>query len=175
MSGLVIAIIGAIVGGLVTWLMGIGDRKQAKQTLAAQEAASKAQMRIAELEAERSQVDAFSRFRPRTRILDADNLVNQIVRLEADEPFQVEYVEYLNAEEAKIASETINRSGTVIDIPINESFLNEIRRVGPWVKEYDLSAQFIFRFCIIKAGLSKLHTHKALIKPDSQNRVRVLG
>ena len=76
MNALIIAIIGAIVGGLVTWLMGIGDRKQAKQTLAAQEATSKAQTRIAELEAERSQLDAFSRFRPRTRVLDSGDSSN---------------------------------------------------------------------------------------------------
>jgi uncharacterized membrane protein YqiK len=85
MSALLIALIGAVVGALggsgLTWLLGASDRAQAKKALEAQEkvldaqqklleaqqAAAQAQTQIAKLEAERDQREFFNQFSPKVR------------------------------------------------------------------------------------------------------------
>jgi hypothetical protein len=181
MNGLWLALAGAALGSLVTWLLGSGDRKLAKEGLAAQQAASKAQTKLAEVEAERSNADNFARFSPRIRILGAP--AQQSIRLESPESFNVEYLEYLNGIGAKVGSEAINRSGTVVEIPINAQFLMEVNNIGPWTDHSRMSAEIAFRFNIHKSGYSKHVTHTGQIRQEFKHSatggmnvvVRVIG
>lgn len=155
-------VVGALVGSVITYMLGADDRKQARLTLKAQQAASEAQQKVAVLQERQSQVEAFDRFLPLVKIILLSG--NQFARLEAVEPFQVESIDYLNANGAKVTSEVVNKSGTTVDIQISEDALNGIRRVGPWLKAYDLSAEVTLRFNLQKEGQRKHHTYKGIIK-----------
>jgi len=164
MHELLIAAVGAIFGSLITWALGAGDRKLAKEVLAAQEAAGRAQAKIAELEGDRKEADTFTRFRPRIQILGAPG--QQSIKLEASEPFDVEEIEYLNGIEARVASEAVNRSGTGIEIPIITGYLTEVNNIGPWIDNSRMLTEIIFRFSIRQSGHSKQVTHKGQIKQE---------
>jgi len=167
MHEFLIAAVGAIVGSLITWALRAGDRKLAKETLIAQEAAGRAQAKIAELEGARNKADTFTRFRPRIQILGAPG--QQSIRLEASEPFDVEEIEYLNGIGARVASEAVHRSGTVIEIPITTRYLTELNNIGPWIDNSHISTEMIFRLNIQQSGHSKQVTHKAQIKQEFQH------
>jgi hypothetical protein len=103
--------------------------------------------------------------------------------LESPESFDVEYVEYLNGTGAKVGSEPINRSGTVIEIPINAQFLIEINNIGPWTDHGRTSAEIAFRFDIHRSGYSKQVIHTGQIRQEIKHSstggmyvvVRVIG
>jgi hypothetical protein len=143
MASLLLTLLGALAGAALTWLLGRNDRILAKE-------AAGFQRRIAGLEAERSRAENLLRFRPSGKILG--NEKSQILRLEADEPFEVESVDYLNANEARLASESVGKSGVLVEIPIREDHLVQIMNFGPYVHEYDHSAAMVFRVNIRKNG-----------------------
>lgn len=166
-----LTLLGAFVGSLVTWMLGARDRAQAKKALAAQQAASDAQQRIAQLEAERSRYEALARFVPKSEIVEHEG--KQFIRLGADDSFEVESIDYLTANEARVASRPVGKTGKIVEVPIDEAPLVEIRRLGPWVSTFDLSAEVTFRFHLRKDGQYKEYRHKGLIKPELKGSVQV--
>jgi hypothetical protein len=182
------AVIGAIFGAGMTYLMGAEDRKRARLTLDAQREASKsqreaseAQQKLAELQGHQTRLEAFDRFTPRVELLL--NSGKQFVRLEAAEPFHVESMDYLNATGAKIASRAIDQNEMTITVPIEEEPLNTIRRVGPWVNYNDLSAHVILRFNLRRGQQTKQIMHNGIIRQlntdigggRSANIVQIVG
>ena len=165
MHEVIIAAVAAAFGSLVTWMLGASDRKQAGKTLAAQKEASEAQQKLAVLEAQRSEFDAFSRFVPRVQIVDGDK-AKPYLMLEADEPFEVEVMDYMTENQTNVASQQVGKIGRRIEVPINWTHLTQVRKLGPWVSTYELSAQVIFRFHLRKDGQYKQHLHSGLVKQN---------
>jgi hypothetical protein len=161
MVELLIAVIAALVGAAVSWALGSGDRKQARQALSTQQALLATQQRVAELEAERSQREALTSFVPRTRVFAHGT--DQFVRLEAAETFQVESMDYLNGTGAKFWSQSVDQTGISINIPLDQNRLTEIRNAGPWTNAWDHSAEASLRFDISKSGQPKQYAHKILL------------
>jgi hypothetical protein len=158
-----IALLGAGFGSLVAWMLGASDREQARKTLAAQQEASEAQKKLAVLESQRNQFDTFARFVPRVQIVDGDKSKPYLI-LQADESFEVESMDYMTQNETTVASQQVGKTHSRIEVPINWTSLNEVRRHGPWVSDYEKSAQVIFRFHLRKDGQYKEHRHTGLAK-----------
>jgi type II secretory pathway pseudopilin PulG len=179
MSALFIALIAALVGSGVAWLMGAPDRAQAKKALQAQEkvlevqqklldaqqAAAAAQTKIARLESERDQREFFSQFSPGAIFRCAYPKGNSLT-LDANEPFIVESIDYLTGGGANVGSEEVGKSSKSIEIPLSNEYLGKVRELGPWVSSSDKSAEIQFRVHILKDGLRKFHIIRAVIKPD---------
>jgi hypothetical protein len=166
LAALIIGLICAAFGALLTWLFGAPDRKLARRALEFQTAASQAQLRVAELEAEQNRRDFFDRFTPDTKLHGASPK-DQFLRVSAPEQFEISLVEYLNADGAKVASQAVTRSAaTSIDIPIERANLTKIRNVGPVVSTWDRSASAVLRLTLHKDGLHKTITFQALAKPE---------
>lgn len=155
--------VGAAVGVfLQRWLDAPDRREMAKS----QRQLADAQNRIAELEAERNHRELFERFTPRTTLIMPDDSPVQLLRIEADEPIQVESMDYLTEKGANCGSQPVHSAlAASIDVPINETYLNEVRRIGPWVDTFDRSAALVFRLHIRKDGQYKEIRHSAVAKP----------
>jgi hypothetical protein len=163
MLTLIFTIVGAVIGSVVTWILGSSDRAQAKLTADAQREAAAAQKRIAELESERSRIEEFARFSPRTEIIDGDM---QMLRLSSDEKFQVESMDYLTANDGKGGDQIVNSPiHTSIDIPILDEHLLKVQSIGP-TNFVDGSFALTLRVHIRRSGQYKEVRHKAFCKPD---------
>lgn len=161
-SAILIAVVGAVVGSFVTWLLGSRDRTQAREALHLQQQLTGAQQRIAELETHRSLIDEVSRFSPRCSI------VSGALRLEADDPFEVEPVDFLNANGVKVGTEAVGKTDKVFSIPIDHKHVISVMNMGPWVVTYDHSATIVFRIHLRKNGQRKEYEHKGHISGSAQ-------
>jgi outer membrane murein-binding lipoprotein Lpp len=174
---LLIALIGAVVGSGLTWLLGASDRAQAKKTLEAQEkalkaqhelletqrAAADAQTKIAKLESERDEREFFNQFSPKVRFSFEYPKGNSLT-LEAAEPFIVESIDYLTTSGASVGSQDVGQSSKSVTIPIKDDYLGSARTLGP--DRNDTSAPVKFRIHIQKNGLRKLHIIDAVTKVE---------
>src|SRR5208337_1456044 len=153
MSALLIALISALAGSGVTWLLGSSDRAQAKKNLQSQEkaletqqkllqaqqAAADAQATIAKLESERGAREFFTQFSPKVRFAFEYPKGNSLT-MEASEPFIVEAIDYLTSSGASVGSEEVGKSSKSIQIPISNEYLGKIQHLGPWLNRSDMSA-----------------------------------
>jgi hypothetical protein len=151
-AALVAAVVGAILGGTITWALGAEDRRLAKQALAAQQ-------KIADLEGDRSRSERLARFRPQSKLVEIAN--TQYLHLEAATPFEVVSIGYLNANSVELASESVGLSGSIIDIPLVQSHLVQIMNQGPWTRDYDHSCHVILRVRLSKNGYPKDFEHQS--------------
>jgi len=175
------AAFGAVLGALIAWTLGSGDRARAKQALESQQRALDAQQRandlqaqLAKAEEERDRIAAIGRFQPSVRIT-ADG---QALELEADDWFQVDSLDYLNESGAKVASQKVGIMDKKVHVPIDDSALVKVQNMGPWVNTYDRSAHVVFQFNLQKGEFRKQVRLTALVKPELVGSTmvrRVLG
>jgi hypothetical protein len=175
MSELLIALVGALVGCGVTWLLGAADRAQARKALDAQQrlldaqqklldaqqAATNAQVKIATLEAERDEREFFGQFSPRVQFQFEYPKGNTML-LDADEPFIVESIDYLTISGASVGSQDVGQSSKSVRIPISNEFLGSARALGP--ERNDRSAALQFRINMQKDGMRKPHLVPAVVR-----------
>jgi hypothetical protein len=125
------------------------------------------------LRAEELRREFFDWFQPRHRFEEYEG--KQCLILESEDAFNVNGIKYLNADGAAVYSQDIKAAGKTIQIAIDYSGINEIRRVGPFISTYDLSANMALQIHLLKDGLRKNHVIKAVVKPDLRGTVRVVG
>jgi hypothetical protein len=116
---------------------------------------------------------SLDRFQPRHRFEEHEG--KQYLILESGDTFDVNGMKYLNADGAAVFSQDIKETGKIIQIAIDYAGINEIRRIGPFISTYDLSANMALQIHILKGGLRKDHVIKAVVKPDLRGTVRITG
>ena len=94
---------------------------------------------------------------------------SQELVLDSDEDFGVEAMDYLTRTGVKVASQRVAETGKSIKIPIQESSLNEIQRIGPWLSGYDQSAEVLLRLGLSKGGRQRQYTIPTVMKPKLHN------
>jgi hypothetical protein len=178
MSELLIAVVGALVGCGVTWLIGASDRAQAKKAwetqqklldsqqklLESQQATAAAQQKIANLESERDAREFFAQFAPKATFAFVHPEAN-FLHLDSSEAFIVESIEYLTVGGASVRSEEVQKSSKSIVVPLSKEHVGKVRQLGPWITSFDKSAEIQFRIHIQKDGLLACIMHEALRSP----------
>jgi hypothetical protein len=117
MKETVIAIVAAVIGSVVAWLLGASDRKSAKQV-------SEFQRQNLVLEKENAKLHFIERFSPRVRFSRSEKseAFQQFIELSAGTIFSVVLLEYLSEDDVCHASETHNVAGEVVKLPLSNEY-----------------------------------------------------
>ena len=116
--GLIIGIVSAGFGAAVIWRLG---RPSANRAIAFQK-------RIAESEEDKAAREAIDQFVPWAHAIGEPP--NQYLRVESNAIFQATEMEYLTGAGASAARQNLELKGKVVDIPIDESKVGEVQRLG---------------------------------------------
>ena len=120
MKELLASIVGAVIGAVVAWLLGAGDRKRAKE-------ASTLQKRNLQLEEENAKLSAVDRFYPRESFsLENESGFQQYLELSAPIEFSVVLIEYLSGDDVCHASEQLLLTGQTVKLALNNEHLRTI-------------------------------------------------
>lgn len=117
--------------------------------------------------------DSFERWKPRHSFELTDK--GQELLLESDEEFGVTGVDYLNADSTKVGSQTLSVFGRRVSVPIDFKPINEIRRIGPVLSTWDLSATVLLRLHLSKNSAEKEYVINTICKPGEQGAIRLIG
>ena len=155
MTELTVGIAGALIGALVTYLLGAKDRRLAR-------VAAEAQRKLAELEEDKRKWDSLERFSPKAFVV-GEPPREQLIRLESEEEFEVTDVEYLTSKGVVVSRQSVRKAGKTIDVPVEDSRVLEIQMIGPR-NSWDGSAHINFRIHLRVSGREKTHMVNGLIK-----------
>jgi hypothetical protein len=158
--GLLTAILGAVVGALISnWLT--RDYKRLAADATAQLVAIRD--RVEALENKRSQREAWDRFRPSALIV-GELPSGQHLRLEADSEFSVTRMDYLEESGAMVDCDDVNLTGKQILVPIDNKKVVRINNM----KSRQISGSFPIAFrCHLRVNDDeKTHVVEAVVQPD---------
>jgi hypothetical protein len=144
-GGLVAGLICGVGGAYLMWLSGKGDRTKARML-------SDAQIRITQLEQEKIKWQLLERFAPRIALRGTPTS-GQFITVSDSGPFRVVQMDYLNAGGVQIASDSVDRAGMSVQIPIDESKVTEIQRQD--CSPEDGSFSMVFRIHVEVEGMTK--------------------
>lgn len=91
---------------------------------------------------------------------------SQTLHLHSEARFCLKSIGYLNANGVLLGTDAIDKEGTEIEVPVNQMNLGEVRKVGPHINLYDLSAELILRFSFIQNRRATSHERKYLLYPE---------
>ncbi len=144
-SALITGLICMGIGAYLTWLWGKTDRKKARELTGAQ-------IRIAQLEDEKNKLQILERFTPRIAVSGMPRN-NQFISVTDSVTFRVIAMDYLTADGLKVTDQLVDRAGTGVQIPINESKVTEVQEQG--CDATDGSFPMSFRIHIEVDGMAK--------------------
>jgi hypothetical protein len=133
-GGLITGLICTLVGIYLTWLAGKDDRRKARQL-------ADAQTRISQLETEKSRREALEQFMPRIAVVGTPPSSQSITVTDSGR-FRVAEMDYMTAEGVKVATQLVDRTGTVVQIPIDESSVTEVQKRGCDPRDGSFSMSF---------------------------------
>ncbi len=153
------AVIGAVVGALITKWMTPDYSGLQRQLVDAQE-------RIASLEEERSEWERTQRFIPKVTI-GGEVPDDQWIELKANQTFSIARMDYLADGDAMVASQEVGAEGGEIKIPIDHAKLVKIHNLSP--RPGNSAIPIKFRCHLVVNGRAKVHSVEALITPTWKN------
>ncbi|HYG98543.1 MAG TPA: hypothetical protein VD837_05375 [Terriglobales bacterium] len=133
-GGLIIGLICTFAGVTLTWLSGKGDRKKAREL-------ADAQARISELEEEKSKSEVLERFTPRI-VVGGTPPSSQFITVTDSATFRVAEMDYLTSQGLKVSSQLVDRTGTSVQISIDESKVTEVQQQGCDPRDGSFSMSF---------------------------------
>lgn len=159
-GGLITGLICTVVGMYLMWLSGKGDRRKAREL-------ADAQIRIAQLVEERIKWEALERFTPRIAV-GGTPTNSQFITVSDSVTFRVAEMDYLTSNGVKVCSQVVDRAGTGVQIPIDESKVTEVQKQGCDPKDGSFSMSFrihievdgVMKPCLLPVKVAVNSAHK---------------